>query len=72
MIHDMQSEVSGDYGKALLILAEVLKVPSSGTDGAKSTHTKSDLTEKTQSKNTDLKHRRESEDPFKIWNLNVL
>lgn len=23
MIHDLQSEVSGDYGKALLILAEV-------------------------------------------------
>lgn len=28
LIHDLQSEVSGDYGKALLILAEVL-VPSS-------------------------------------------
>lgn len=24
MIHDLQSEVSGDYSKALLILAEVL------------------------------------------------
>ncbi len=26
MIHDLQSEVSGDYGKALLILAEVLYI----------------------------------------------
>lgn len=25
VIHDLQSEVSGDYGKALLLLAEVLK-----------------------------------------------
>lgn len=25
VIHDLQSEVSGDYGKALLILAEVLR-----------------------------------------------
>lgn len=25
VIHDLQSEVSGDYGKALLILAEVLE-----------------------------------------------
>lgn len=27
VIHDLQSEVSGDYGKALLILAEVLEPP---------------------------------------------
>ncbi len=26
LIHDLQSEVSGDYGKALLILAEVLSI----------------------------------------------
>lgn len=26
MIHDLQSEVAGDYGKALFILAEVLCV----------------------------------------------
>lgn len=28
LLHDLQSEVSGDYGKALLILAEVL-IPAS-------------------------------------------
>lgn len=33
MIHDLQSEVSGDYGKALIILAEVLKAfMSAATD----------------------------------------
>lgn len=33
VIHDLQSEVSGDYGKALLILAEVLKTfMSAATD----------------------------------------
>lgn len=34
VIHDLQSEVSGDYGKALLLLAEVLK-PSVNFCGAK-------------------------------------
>lgn len=32
VIHDLQSEVSGDYGKALLILAEVLEPPVTSCD----------------------------------------
>ncbi|XP_070706493.1 annexin A3-like [Pempheris klunzingeri] len=35
MIHDLQSEVSGDYGKALLILAEGKRDESSSVDSAK-------------------------------------
>ncbi|TKS84611.1 Annexin A3 35-alpha calcimedin [Collichthys lucidus] len=35
IIHDLQSEVSGDYGKALLILAEGKRDESSNVDAAK-------------------------------------
>ncbi|KAG8010630.1 Annexin A3, partial [Nibea albiflora] len=35
MIHDLQSEVSGDYGKALLILAEGKRDESTNVDAAK-------------------------------------
>ncbi|XP_074546892.1 annexin A3b [Halichoeres trimaculatus] len=35
MIHDLQSEVSGDYGKALLILAEGKRDESTSVDSAK-------------------------------------
>ncbi|XP_077441456.1 annexin A3b [Vanacampus margaritifer] len=35
LLHDLKSEVSGDYGKALLILAEGKRDESSGVDAAK-------------------------------------
>ncbi|XP_054613819.1 annexin A3b [Dunckerocampus dactyliophorus] len=35
LLHDLKSEVSGDYGEALLILAEGKRDESSGVDGAK-------------------------------------